>query len=76
MVFDSFERIPSDLVVKEFLANYPCKKEDFNAGAYSMFPGYLDYTFEQSRSRMNLQTLDCVFLTTPFEAQAMRSPSL
>jgi hypothetical protein len=76
MVFDSVERIPSDLVVKEFLANYPCKKEDFNAGTYSMFPGYLDFTFEQSRSRMNLQTLDCVFLTTPFEAQAMKSPSL
>lgn len=76
MVFDSVERIPSDLVVKEFLANHPCKKEDFNAGTYSMFPGYLDFTFEQSRSRMNLQTLDCVFLTTPFEAQAIKSPSL
>ena len=25
---------------------------------------------------MNLQTLDCVFLTTPFEAQAIKSPSL
>ena len=50
-----------------------CKYEDFLGGVYSIHPAYLDFTIEQSRQRMNLQTLDCVFLTTPFEALAMRA---
>jgi hypothetical protein len=46
MVLDDVEKVPTELVVKEFLTTTNCKFEDFAGGVYSILPEYLDFAFE------------------------------
>lgn len=58
------------------MTNLNLTQLDFNnTGLYSAHPVYLSHCLSQSLQRLNLATLDCVYLITPYENLRPLAPS-
>lgn len=59
---DSIEGIPPQLVIEELSVNYPSLKQEVTANVYCASPTYLDFCLKLSLKRLNIDTLDCLFI--------------
>ena len=69
---NDFEEAPAKLVFEELLANSSLEREDFyvlddEQTYYSLHPAFLDFSLNYSLNKLQLETLDAVLLTQPFE---------
>ena len=69
---NDFEEAPAKLVFEELLANTSLKQEDFfilddEETYFSLHPAFLDFSLNYSLDKLQLETLDTVLLTQPFE---------
>jgi aryl-alcohol dehydrogenase-like predicted oxidoreductase len=66
--YNSIDHIKETLQVEEWLSSTNLKSEDFWEDCmYSIHPTFLDISLKNSLQKMNLETIDCALLQTPFE---------
>lgn len=64
---DSVEGIPPELVVQELIAKHPELEREIYHNRFSLNPIFLKYQLEHTLRHTNLDTIDCLLITNPFE---------
>eukprot|EP00347_Sterkiella_histriomuscorum_P012670 403367675 len=71
---DQLQNYPADLVIEELKGQqYNLNQEDIVQNIFCMHPRFLERQFQQSRERMEIQTIDLAMLHAPFEQQSLIS---
>ena len=61
--FNYQEKAHRNLVIQELISSTSLQESDFvQESGYSMEPQFLNYSLQTSLKKLNLKTLDCVFL--------------